>query len=145
MRIANNIPALTTALTLKATDRQLSGAMLRLSSGSKINSAKDDSAGLAIANKLSIQVSGLNRASQNSMDGISLIQTADGSMDGVSNILQRMRELAVQAANGVLEPSDKSKIQLEINQLIQEINDNANKTEFNKIKILSGETNTLSL
>jgi len=144
MRIATNIPALNTALTLQQTDRRVVGAMRRLSSGSKINSAKDDAAGLAIANKLSVQVTGLNRASQNSMDGISLIQTADGSLNGISNILQRMRELAVQAASGVLDPSDKNKIQMEINQLVQEINANAYKTEFNKIKIISGEADTLT-
>ena len=144
MRIANNIPALTTSITLNRSDRQVVGAMQRLSSGSKINSAKDDAAGLAIANKLSIQVTGLNRASQNSLDGISLIQTADGSLNEVVSILQRMRELAVQAANGVLDPSDKSQIQMEINQLVQEIQANANKTEFNKIKLMSGEANTLT-
>ncbi|MDR2648541.1 MAG: hypothetical protein LBB94_02330 [Clostridiales bacterium] len=144
MRIANNIPALTTLLTLRATDQQVVGAMRRLSTGSKINSAKDDPAGLSIANKLGIQISGLNRASQNSMDGVSLIQTADGSLDTVTNIIQRMRELAIQAAGDVLEPSDKSRIQLEINQLIQEINDNAYKTEFNRIKILNGEAHVLA-
>ena len=144
MRIANNIPALETAITLRHTDRQVVGAMRQLSSGSKINSAKDDAAGLAIANKLGIQVTGLNRASQNTMDGVSLIQTADGALNEISAMLQRMRELAVQAANGVLAPSDKAKIQLEINQLVDEINANSSKIEFNKIKILSGEADTLT-
>ena len=144
MRIANNIPALDTNITLRRIDRQVAGAMRRLSSGSKINSVKDDAAGLAIANKLGIQVTGLNRASQNSMDGISMIQTADGYLNEVANMLQRMRELAVQAASGALNPADKTKIQMEVNQLIEEINLNADKAEFNKIKILSGEAYPIS-
>ena len=139
MRIANNIPALNTALTLKSTDRLVVDAMQKISTGSKINSAKNDPAGLAIANKLGVQVTGLNRASQNSMDGISLIQTTDGSLNEVSNMIQRMRELAVQAASDVLDPSDKNKVQMEVNQLIEEINANSFRTEFNRIKVLSGE------
>ena len=144
MRIANNIPALTTSITLKATDRQVVDSMQRLSTGNRINSAKNDAAGLAIANKLGIQVTGLNRAGRNSMDGISLVQTADGSLNQVTSMLQRMRELAVQAASGVLTPVDKQKIQAEVNQLVQEINDNAYKTEFNKIKLLNGESAVLT-
>jgi flagellin len=118
--------------------------MRKLSTGVKINSAKDDAAGLAIANKLSMQTIGLNRASQNAMDGVSLIQTTDGALSVVMNMMQRMRELAVQAANGVLTPEDQSKIQTEADQLAQEISDNANKTEFNKIKVLSGESDTVA-
>jgi flagellin len=144
LRIGTNIPALRTSLTLKATDRLVGRAMLRLSTGRRINSAKDDAAGLAIANKLGMQVTGLNRASQNSLDGISLIQTTDGALDVASNILQRIRELSVQAANGVLGADDMSKIQLEIDQLVEELNDNAFKTEFNKIKTLNGESSVVA-
>ncbi|MDR2751950.1 MAG: hypothetical protein LBC41_14945 [Clostridiales bacterium] len=144
MRIGTNIPALNTALTLKSTNRLVSDAMLKLSTGKRINSAKDDAAGLAIANKLGLQVTGLNRASQNSMDGISLIQTTDGSLDVVVNMLQRLRELSVQAANGVLGVDDMSKIQMEIGQVVQEINENSFKTEYNKIKTLNGEASVVT-
>jgi len=144
VRIANNIPALKTSITLRASDAAIVNTMGQLSTGSRINSAKNDAAGLAIANKLSIQVTGLNQASRNSMDGISLTQTADSSLNTLTEMIQRMRELAIQAANGALSPSDRSKMQMEVNQLIEEINDNAIRTEFNKIRLLSGEANTLS-
>ncbi|MDR1913059.1 MAG: flagellin, partial [Clostridiales bacterium] len=139
MRIATNIPALNTAITLKHTDSNIANAMQKLTTGSQISSAKYDSAGLAIANKLSVQISGLNQASQNSMDGISVVQTADGALSSVTNMIQRMRELAIQAANGVLTLDDKEKIQTEVNQLVEEIDSTADKTEFNRIKLLNGE------
>ncbi|MCL2351386.1 MAG: hypothetical protein FWC55_02520 [Firmicutes bacterium] len=132
-----------TVLSLKATDRLLTDTMQKLSTGRKINSARDDAAGLAIANKLSMQVMGLNRASQNALDGVSLIQTADGALNEIHAMLQRMRELAVQAANGALLPEDRAKIQMEIDSLSDEITASANKTEFNKMKILNGEADTV--
>jgi flagellin len=118
--------------------------MLKLSTGKKINSAKNDAAGLAIANKLGLQSIGLARASQNSMDGVSLLQTADGALDGVVNMIHRMRELALQAANGVLTPEDQSKIQAEVEEIVEEITANAMKTEFNKIKVLNGEASAVA-
>jgi flagellin len=99
---------------------------------------------LAIANKLNVQTSGQNRASRNSMDGVSMIQTTDGALSGVMGMLQRMRELAVQAANGVLTPEDQSKIQIEVDQYVMEITDNAGKTVFNGIRTLSGEADTVT-
>ncbi|MCL2461576.1 MAG: hypothetical protein FWF44_02845 [Defluviitaleaceae bacterium] len=139
MKIASNIPALNTVLTLRGTDRLLTASMQRLSTGRRINSARDDAAGLAIANKLSMQVMGLSRASQNAQDGVSLIQTADGALNEIHGMLQRMRELAVQAANGALLPEDRAKIQMEVDSLEDEITASANKTEFNKMRILNGE------
>jgi len=143
MKIASNIPALNTVLSLRATDRLLAGTMQKLSTGRKINSARDDAAGLAIANKLSMQVIGLNRASQNSQDGVSLVQTADGALGEMHAMLQRMRELAVQAANGALLPEDRQKIQMEVDSLADEITASANKTEFNKMRILNGEADVV--
>jgi flagellin len=119
--------------------------MQKLSTGVRINSAADDAAGLAISNKLSTQVTGLNRASLNAADGVSLVQTADGALSGVTNMLQRMRELAVQAASEALTPDDEAKIQGEINQLVMEINDNALRTDFNQIQLLNGEANRVAL
>jgi len=139
MKIGTNMPALNTWISMKQTDRLLSSALHKLSSSKRINSVKDDPAGLAIANKLSSQILGLHRSSQNALDGISLIQTADGAMNGLHALLQRMRELAVQAANGVLLPEDRDKIQKEVDSLTDEITDNSKKAEFNRIQLLNGE------
>jgi flagellin len=144
VKIATNIPALTASITLRRTNNSVLKTMQKLSTGIKINSASDDAAGLAISNKLSTQVTGLNRASLNASDGISLVQTADGALSTVTDMLQRMRELAVQAASDVLMPGDKAKLQAEIDQLVMEINDSAFKTEFNQIKLLNGEANRMT-
>ena len=113
--------------------------MQRLSSGLRINSAGDDAAGLAIAQKMQTQVRGLEQANRNSMDGISLIQTAEGALNEVHSMLQRMRELSVQAANGTMEIEDRKTIQEEIDQLLEEIERTATETEYNKKKLLNGE------
>ncbi|MCL2187141.1 MAG: flagellin [Defluviitaleaceae bacterium] len=139
MIISHNIPALQTHLSMRRSDRSLATAMQRLSTGFRINSAKDDAAGLAIANKLSFQLGGQQRASENSTHGISLIQTAEGALNEVHAMLQRMRELAVQAANDTNTAEDRSQITREINQLVDEIHDIANRTEFNRMRILNGE------
>ncbi len=143
MKIGTNVPALNTVLTLKGTNRTLTNEMKKLSSGLRINSSKDDAAGLAISDKLSMQIRSLNRASMNTMDGISFVQTADGALDSTMNMLQRMRELAVNAANGHMTPEDRDKIQKEVNSLTDEINANAKKVEFNNIKIFNGEVTTI--
>lgn len=139
MRINHNIPALQAFMNLRRTERNLSSSIEKLSSSMRINSAKDDAAGLAIANKLDIQAKGLTRSSQNAMDGISLIQTAEGALNEVHNMLQRIRELAVQCSNDTMGDDDRQKSQLEIDSLYDEIESTSKKTEFNKIKILKGE------
>lgn len=142
MRIANNIPALQALGNMNKTNSIVARAMNNMTSGKKINSAKDDAAGLAIANKLRVQIEGLEQASQNSMDGISLLQTAEGALGEIHSMLQRIRELAVQAANGTNEEGDngdRKRMMDEVEALKQEITDTAKKTEYNKIKVLSGE------
>lgn len=135
MRINTNIPALRAYNSIKSSDRKLSSSMQKLSSGVSISSAKDDASGLAISNKMRMQIAGLEMASRNSMDGISLIQTADGALNEVHAMLQRMRELSVQASNGTYEGDDRQKVQDEINQLIAEIEDVSYKTEFNTLRL----------
>jgi flagellin len=119
-------------------------SMEKLSSGLRINRAGDDAAGLAISEKMRGQIRGLDQAARNSQDGISLIQTAEGALNETHSILQRMRELAVQATNGTLTDDDRSKIQGEANQLAQEIDKIGNQTEFNTKKLLNGEIGTVA-
>ncbi|MCG0239900.1 MAG: flagellin [Firmicutes bacterium] len=138
MRIQNNISALFAQHRLAATGAALDKNLERLSSGFRINRAGDDAAGLAISEKMRSQIRGLRMAEKNALDGISLIQTAEGALNEVHNILQRMRELAVQAANDTNTQEDRQQIQAEIAQLIQEINRIATTTEFNTQKLLDG-------
>nr|QUP51812.1 flagellin [Clostridium botulinum] len=114
-------------------------AMEKLSSGLRINRAGDDAAGLAISEKMRGQIRGLNQASRNSQDGISLIQTAEGALNETHSILQRMRELSVQASNDTNTTDDRGQLQKEINQLTSEVNRIANTTEFNTQKILNSK------
>jgi len=120
-------------------------AMEKLSSGLRINRAGDDAAGLAISEKMRGQIRGLDMAARNSQDGISLIQTAEGALDESHAIVQRMRELAVQSANGVLEDEDRNKLDLEYQELSGELDRIADKTEFNKKKILDGTTTSVAV
>ncbi|MCL2096736.1 MAG: flagellin [Oscillospiraceae bacterium] len=138
MRIQNNIPALNTFRQLGVNNTGSAKALEKLSSGFRINRAGDDAAGLAISEKMRAQIRGLNRASANAQDGISLIQAAEGALQETHSILHRMRELAVQGANDVLEPVDRQAIQDEINQLTKEVDRIAFTTEFNKKIILDG-------
>jgi flagellin len=138
MRINHNIAALNTYRQLTVNTNQSGKALERLSSGLRINRAGDDAAGLAISEKMRGQIRGLNQASRNAQDGISLIQTAEGALQECHAILQRMRELAVQAANTTNADIDCSEIQNEINQLTSEINRIGNTTEFNTMKLLNG-------
>lgn len=144
MRIMHNIPALFSYRILSGTDRDLTKTVQRLSSGLRINSAADDAAGLAISEKMRGQIRGLNQAVRNAEDGISMIQTAEGALNEVHNILQRMRELAVQAANDTLTQSDRAQIQAEIDQLKEEIDRIGNTTEFNTKKLLDGTAAVLA-
>ena len=144
LRINQNITALNAHRNLVATDSALSKSLERLSSGLRINRAADDAAGLAISEKMRGQVSGLAQAVRNAQDGISLIQTAEGALNEVHSILQRMRQLAVQAANDTLTLNDRVEIQREIDQLKAEVNRIANTTEFNTKKLLDGTASVLA-
>ncbi|WP_175640277.1 flagellin N-terminal helical domain-containing protein [Metabacillus schmidteae] len=138
MRINNNIQALNAYRNLSQTMGHTSKQLERLSSGLRINRAADDAAGLAISEKMRSQIRGLEMAERNSLDAISLIQTAEGGLNETHSILQRMRELSVQASNGTLEDEDREAIQKEINQLTYEIDRIADTTQFNQKILLSG-------
>jgi flagellin len=116
--------------------------MERLSTGKRINSAKDDAAGLAIATKMTAEIRGLTAASRNANDGISLAQTAEGALGEVSNIVQRVRELAVQASSGQVSATDRTGIQTEVTSLLAQVNDIATRTTFNGIKLSDGTNAT---
>lgn len=138
MRINHNISALKANNQLSKTNSKLDGSLEKLSSGYRINSAADDAAGLAISEKMRTQISGLDQASRNASDGISVIQTAEGALVEVESMLQRMRELAVQAANGTYTTGDRVAIQSEIDQLNGEITRISETTEFNTMSLLNG-------
>jgi flagellin len=136
--INTNLNALVSQESSRSSNLKLSRSMERLSTGTRINSAKDDAAGLAITNRMTSQVRGIQMAIKNSNDAISMSQTAEGAYGQVGNILQRVRELAVQSASGTMSASDRSSIQLEVDQLKEEINHIADTTNFNNIKLLDG-------
>ncbi len=138
MRIYHNINSLTVMNSLAANESALSKSLYRLSTGLRINSAADDAAGLAISEKMRAQVRGLDQAVSNSQDGISMIQTAEGALNETHSILQRMRELTVQAANDTLASNDRQAIGLEINQLTEELDRIAATTSFNTKNLLDG-------
>ncbi|NMH68886.1 flagellin [Bacillus sp. RO3] len=144
MRINHNIAALNTYRQLNSASTAQSKSMEKLSSGLRINKAGDDAAGLAISEKMRGQIRGLDMASKNAQDGISLIATAEGALNETHDILQRMRELAVQASNDTNTTTDREEIQKEINQMTSEINRIGNTTEFNTQKLLNGEKTTAS-
>ncbi|MED4534090.1 flagellin [Metabacillus fastidiosus] len=138
MRINHNIAALNTHRQLNTASSGQAKSMEKLSSGLRINRAGDDAAGLAISEKMRAQVRGLDQASKNAQDGISLIQTAEGALNETHDILQRVRELADQSANGTNTAEDRKAIQDEVTQLKQEIDRIGNTTEFNTQKLLNG-------
>ena len=137
MRINHNIQALNAYRNLSQTMSSTSKSLEKLSSGLRINKAADDAAGLAISEKMRSQIRGLDMAERNTLDAISLIQTGEGALNEVHSILQRMRELSVQAANGTLADQDRQAIQDEVNQLNSEINRIGNSTEFNSKRLLN--------
>jgi len=139
MRINNNIMAMNAHRQLGMNQAGAAKSMEKLSSGFRINRAGDDAAGLAISEKMRGQIRGLKQASRNAQDGISLIQTAEGALNETHAILQRMRELAVQASTDTNTETDRGEIQKEINQLVEEIDRIASDTEFNTQKLLNGE------
>ena len=138
MRINHNISALKANNQLGRTNRLLDKSLERLSSGYRINSAADDSAGLAISEKMKTQIAGLDQGSRNAADGISVIQTAEGALVEVETMLQRMRELSVQSANGTYTAEDRAAIQAEVDQLNAEIARIGRDTEFNTMPLLDG-------
>lgn len=143
MRINYNVSAAIANKHLLGIEDNLSASMERLSSGLKINHSKDNPAGMAISNKMKAQIDGLNRASQNASDGISVIQIADGALNETTSILQRMRELSVQAANdATLTPADKEAIQQEIDSLKDEVDRISTDTEYNSKSLLDGSLDT---
>ena len=128
---------------IQRNDRAMSSAMERLSTGSRINSAKDDAAGLAISDRMAAQVSGLNMAVRNANDAISMLQTAEGATKEITNMLGRMRELSVQAASGTYTDTDRTALNLEFQALLSEIERIADNTEWNGEKILAGTSATI--
>ncbi|MBO6214982.1 MAG: flagellin [Lachnospiraceae bacterium] len=141
MKINNNISAIITNKQLLRTESGLAASMERLSSGLRINHASDDPSGLAISNKMRAQIDGLNQASRNSSDGMSVLETADGAMNEITSVIQRMRELCVQAANETNSQSDKEAIQVEIANIRSEIDRISDTTEFNTKSLLDGSLN----
>src|SRR3569833_65291 len=142
MRINTNIDALTAQRNLSNTAIAYSQSVQKLSSGLRINSAADDAAGLSISEKIDAQVKGLNQASRTAQDGISMVQTAEGALNETQSILQRMRELSVQAGNGTLTSNDEGAISSEMTALNSEINRIATTTQFNSKVLLTGGLST---
>src|SRR5690606_2389866 len=134
----SNIASLNAQRNLQGSTNALTTAMERLSSGSRINSAKDDAAGLQISNRLTSQINGLNVAVRNANDGISIAQTAEGALQESTNILQRMRELTLQAANGSNSDEDKASLNQEVTELQSELDRIAETTSFGEVKLLDG-------
>ena len=144
LQINQNIVALSALSSLSETSRRLETSVERLATGMRINRAADDAAGLTISERLRAQVRGLARASQNAQEAIKLLQTAEGAANETSSILQRIRELAVQSANGTLTQNDRGEIQKEVDQLIGEINRIASSTQFNSKNLLNGQAAALT-
>ena len=138
MIINHNMSAQFAQRTLKFSNRRVDGNMEALSSGMRINRAGDDASGLAVSEKMRSQIRGLHRAEQNAMDGISFIQTTEGYLQESQDILQRMRELAVQSSNGIYSTEDRMQIQVEISQLVDEVNRIASHAQFNGMNMLTG-------
>ncbi|MBF0447589.1 MAG: flagellin FliC [Magnetococcales bacterium] len=143
--INTNIASLNAQRNLLNSSNELGKTFARLSSGLRINSAKDDAAGLSISTRMTSQIKGLNMAIRNSNDGISMAQVAEGALSETTNALQRIRELAVQAANGTLVSSDRADIQQEVTQLLSEIERISTQTEFNTMAMLDGTFGTMKI
>ncbi|MDR1232634.1 MAG: flagellin [Spirochaetaceae bacterium] len=138
MIINHNLSAMFADRSLKVTNGSLEKGMEKLSSGLRINRAGDDASGLAVSEKMRSQIRGLNRASANAADGISFIQTSEGYLQETEDIVQRIRELAVQSANGIYTAEDRMQIQVEVSQLIDEVDRIASHAQFNGLNMLTG-------
>ena len=141
MRISNNFSAQNNNRQQRINNNSISKNFEKLSSGRGINRSGDNAAGFAISEKMRTQILGMNMASRNSQDTVSLIQTAEGALQGAQDILQRMRELAVQSSSDTNTPEDRQKLQTEVGSLVGEIDDIADKTEFNNITLIDGSFN----
>jgi flagellin len=145
LRINTNIPALVAQRNLRTTRTSLDRSLERLSSGSRINHAGDDAAGLAISESLRAQIRGIGMAERNASDGVSLVQVAESAMGEVSNILIRLRELGVQAASDTIGPNERKFLDLEFQESLAEIDRIANSTEFNRVPLLNGSASTFEI
>jgi flagellin len=145
LRINTNVPALVAQRNLRTTRMSLDRSLERLASGSRINHAGDDAAGLAISESLRAQIRGLAMAERNAQDGVSLVQVAESAMGEVSNILIRMRELGVQAASDTIGPQERKFLDLEFQESLAEIDRIANSTEFNRVPLLNGSASTFEI
>ena len=143
--VNTNVSALNAQRQLINSGKSLDTSFQRLSSGFRINSAADDAAGLQISNRLTSQIQGLDQAIRNASDGVSLIQTAEGALDESTNILQRMRELSIQAANGIYSDTDRAALDAEFQQLLDELDRIAETTSFNGQKLLDGSLGDVAL
>ncbi len=143
--INTNVSALRAQNASRIANTQRDNAIERLSSGKRINSARDDAAGLSISTRTDARIRGLNQAVRNANDGISLAQTAEGAAGEISNILVRVRELAVQSANGTSGTEDRAAIQLEVDALITQVGDIATRTDFNGTKLLDGTATNIQI
>lgn len=139
MQINHNLPAMQVNRQLHKVYSRYEKSIEKLSTGERINRAGDDATNLAVSEKMRTQIRGLRQAERNAMNGLSFIQTAEGSMGQVNDILQRIRELSVQAANGIYSASDRQQIQVEISQLVDEIDRIGTSAEFNRMKLLTGK------
>ena len=139
MKINHNMSSINAHRVLKFRGWELDKSVARLATGERINSARDDASGLAVSEKMRTQIMGLRRAERNTEDGLSFIQTADGFLSQVADVLQRVRVLSVQSANGIYHQSDRLLMQVEVSQLIDEIDRIASQAEFNRFKILLGD------
>lgn len=142
MRINTNVAAMNTYNNLSSANASKAQSLAKLSSGSRINKAGDDAAGLAISEKMKAQIGGLNQAKRNAQDGISLVQTAEGALNETHSILGRMRDLTVQSANGTLSHDDRKQLDSEYQSLQKAMDDISTNTEFNGKKLLDGKLNT---
>ena len=143
--INTNISAIKAANASNSANKMLGTAMERLSTGKRINSAKDDAAGLAIATSMTSQIKGMSQGIRNANDGISLAQTAEGALSEVTNMLQRVRELSVQASSGTYQTSDRTAMQGEVDQLTSQINQVVTNTKFNGVALFDGTTATVTV
>ena len=139
MIINHNMSAINANRTLKFSQWGVSRSMEKLSSGERINKAGDDASGLAVSEKMRTQIMGLRQAERNTEDGMSFVQTAEGYLNQTSSIIQRIRVLSVQAANGIYSESDRQLIQVEVSALVDEVNRVSSQAEFNRFKVLTGE------
>src|ERR1035437_6550685 len=144
LRINTNVAAFDTHRNMAMIDTNVASSLAKLSSGLRINKSSDDATGLSIADRLQTQVTGLGQAQKNSQDAISLINTADGALNEIGNILQRMRELAVQASNGTLTTSDRNSADAEVQLLLGEIDNITSYTSFNGYQMLDAAVTTFT-